>query len=194
MSQARTTEILEKSRDVESNALSIIDTAHKKSHEGKRWYAMYSVASLGAMTTPDDMITIDFTTPKRTDEEPHFTFWAKGTAGWRVRLIEAPTGGAASPTGQIAILSHNRYGGGSSLVSDGTNPGQVNYDSTLATGGVTLWDEYLEGAGGPLSGGTGTETRNELELMPETKYQISLYGTDTNPATIGFDYYDGKLE
>lgn len=188
----RLTQIFEKARDKETEAVGTISIAHKKSHEGKSFYVIYSVASLGAMTTPDDMITIDFTTPEKILEEPHFTFSVKGTAEWRVRLIEAPTGGAASPTGTLEILNHNRYSGKTSEVMAGTTPGYVNYDSTLATGGKTLWDEYLEGSAGPQVGGTSGGARNELELKPATKYQLSLYGTDTNPATIMIDWYDGR--
>ena len=188
MSRDRTTEILELARDDESKALSYLDISHKKIHEGKRFYVLYSVASLGAMTTPDDMITLDFTTKEFS--ELHFTFSAIGTAGWRVRLIEAPTGGAASPTGQLNILNHKRE----STINPGAGinaatQGQVNYDSTLATGGVTLWDEYLGGSAGPFSVGTAAGARNELELLSNTKYQLSLYGTDTNPATLIIDWY-----
>lgn len=173
--------------DGESESLGVIDVAHRKGHDGKRFYVMYSVASLGAMTTPDDMITIDFTTGT---SDLHFAFSAIGTAGWRVRLIEAPTGGAASPAGQLTILNHNRGSSTASTVTDGSTAGQVNYDSTLATGGVTLWDEYLGGASGPFAVGTLGGARNELELLPSTKYQLSLYGTDTNPGTLVIDWYE----
>lgn len=171
-----------------SGSLATIDFPHAKTHEGNAYYVSYSVPSLGAMTTPDDTITITFTTPAT--GFIHFTFSAYGSAGWRLRLIEAPTGGAATPTGQLAILNHNRASSNTSTVSNGTTAGQVNYDATLATGGTMLWDQYLEGSGGPLVGGTSVSNRNEVILKQNTVYQISLYGVDTNPATLYLDWYE----
>jgi len=150
---------------------------------------MYSVVSLGAMETPTDMITLDFTTPN-TAKWGHFSFWAAGSADWRLRLIEAPSGGAESPTGQLSILNFNRNSSKSSTFTDGSTAAQVNYDSTLATGGTTLWDQYLEGAGGPMAGGSSTGSRDEKILKQNTKYQLSLYGTDTDPATMYVDWYE----
>lgn len=176
---------------VAGNALPTIskDYAHHEIEKGKAFYVMYSVASLGAMTTPDDMITLDFTTPDTT-KWGHFTFAVKGSAGWRVRLIEAPTGGAATPTGQFSILNHNRNSAIASTFTDGSTADQVNYDSTLATGGTTLWDEYMEGSGGPQSGGTGSGARDEIVLKQNTKYQASIYGTDASAATLYINWYE----
>ena len=175
--------------DVSTRAFNVIDYEHHEIHGGSAFYLMYSVASLGAMTTPDDMITLDFTTPDSA-KWGHFVFSVSGSAGWRVRLIEAPSGGAASPTGQLTILNHNRNSPHTSIFTDGSTANQVNYDSTLATGGVTLWDQYLEGSGGPQAGGTASGKRNEWVLKQNTKYQLSLYGTDTDPATIYMDWYE----
>jgi hypothetical protein len=192
MSQNRTTELIELAHDPESGALATEDITHKKGHEGKRFYVMYSVADLGAATTPTDSMTLDFTTPKAEDGEIHFTFSAKGTAGWLIKLVEAPTGGAASPTGQLEILNHNRISEKRSKVTDGTNENQVNYDSSLATGGTTLWSEYIAGSAGPMAGGAETGVRNELKLKPETKHQVSLTGTDNTPGTLIIDWYIGN--
>ena len=172
-----------------TGALTGIDYAHHEIHGGSMFYVMYSVASLGAMGTPDDMITLNFKTPN-TLKHAHFTFKVEGTAGWRVRLIEAYSGGATSPTGQLAILNHNRNSDKTSTLTDGSTANQVDYDAILATGGVTLWDEYLGGSGGPHAGGSGTSARNEIILKQNTEYQISLYGTDTDPATIMIDWYE----
>ena len=174
--------------DKATHTLQTIDYAHHEIHDGSNFYVMYSVASLGAMETPDDMITIDFTTGV-IPPLPHFTFNCNGSAGWRLRLIEAGTGGMASPTGQLTVLSHRRDSSKTSSVV-GSVAGNVNYDSTLATGGVTLWDQYLEGSGGPKAGGTTVSARNELILKRDTRYQISLYGTDASPATLSLDWYE----
>jgi len=175
--------------DSTTHALYTIDYAHHEIHSGSSFYVMYSVASLGAMTTPDDMITIDFTTPDTT-KWAHLVFSANGASGWRVRLIEAPTSGAASPTGTLAILNHNRNSTKTSTITNGTTAGLVNYDSTLAVGGVTLWDQYIEGAAGPRAGGTSSGDRNERILKQNTKYQLSLYGTDASTATLKMDWYE----
>jgi len=187
---ATAAEILNGARDSTTKAIAVLDVANKKINDEKRWFVMYSVADLGTMTTPDDTITIDFTTPTEASlEKLRFTFLAKGTAGWRVRLIEAPTGGAATPTGQLTILNHDRNSTNTSLVTDGSTANQVNYDSTLATGGVTLWDEYLGVATGPFYSGN-VPAINQFRLKYNTKYQLSLYGTDNDPATIAIDFYD----
>ena len=187
----RLTEIAENQIDKVTNAKTIIDYPHHEGHEGNAYYVMYSVASLGAMTTPADMITLSFKTPD-TAKWGHMVFSVFGTAGWRVRLIEAPTGGNASATGTLNILNHNRNYSISkpSTFTNGTTAGVFNYDATLATGGITLWDQYLEGSAGPLSGGISVSKRSELVLKQNTTYQLSLYGTDTNPATMIIDWYE----
>lgn len=174
--------------DLATTASTGIDYAHHEIHGGSMFYVMYSVVDLGAMLTPNDTITLDFTTPNTT-KWAHFTFSVAGSADWRVRLIEAPTGGAGTPTGQIAILNHDRNSTKTSTLI-GSAAGNVNYDSTLATGGTTLWDQYLEGSGGPQAGGSSTGARDERILKQNTKYQLSLYGTDANPATLYMDWYE----
>jgi len=161
---------------------------HHEAHQGKRFYRNYSVPSLGALTSPDDTISLTWVTPDTAVWE-HFTFYGTGTGGWRLRLIEAPTGGAASPTGKFSLLNHQRNSPNVStaLAIDGT-AGQVSYDATLATGGVTLWDDYIPG-GSKVSGTIGSD-RDEIILKQNTKYQLSLFGTDTDPATVHIDWYE----
>ena len=189
MSSNRRTEIMENQIDSTTHAITTIGYPHHEAHAGKRFYVQYSVPSLGAMTTPNDMITLDFTTPNTT-KWSHFTFLCKGSSGWRVRVIEAPTGGAASPTGQLSILNHNRNSANTSVITDGSTAGQVNYDSTLATGGTTLWDDYIEGSTTGASGDGASANRDELILKQNTKYQVSLYGTDTEAGSIYIDWYE----
>lgn len=173
-----------------------ISEPHHEIHEGGRFYVIYSVASLGDMTTPDDMITLTFTTPNTT-KWSHFQFNAFGTAGWRLRFIEAPSGGAESPTGSLTVLNHNRNSSNTSVLKDVAETpalNKISYDATLATGGTTLWDQYLEGSGGPLASGTSSNDRDERVLKQNTTYQVSFFGTDTNPATLHLDWYEHTNE
>lgn len=176
--------------DYSTGALDVIEYAHHEVHAGSYFYVMYSVVDLGAMTTPDDAITLSWKTSD-TRKWGHFEFWAKGSADWRLRLIEAPTGGAATPTGTKDIINKNRNSSKSSTFMDLSSvPQVVSYDATLATGGVTLWDEYLEGSGGPQSGGSSSATRQEIILKQNTQYQVSLYGTAADPATLFIGWYE----
>jgi len=179
--------------DASTNALITVDYPHHEIHEGDHFFVVYSVASLGAMTTPDDTITLSFTTPDTT-EWAHFAFEVKGSAGWRVRLIEnSTTGGTTGATGRLAILNSNRNSAAtSSLISDGDSgvAGYVGYDATLALGGTTLIDEYIEGSGLAFSSGARTGSRDEIILKQDTNYQVSVFGTDTNPATLHLSWYE----
>lgn len=176
--------------DNSTASVQIIDYAHHEIHSGSHFYILYSVASLGAMTTPDDMITLTFTTPDTT-KWAHMEILATATAGSRLRLIEAPTGGAESATGSLPCINRNRNSSTTSTLTDGSTAGQVLYDATLATGGTTLADQYFEG---PTTGigkaAQETESRSELVLKQNTKYQVSLYGTATEAATIFLDWYE----
>ena len=177
--------------DGNTGALIGITYPHHEAHGGSAYYRLYSVASLGAMTTPNDMITLDWTTPNTT-KWSHMDFRVKGVAGWRVRLIEAPTGGAEDPTGQLTVFNRDRNSSNTSTVTDGSTAGQINYDSTLATGGTTLWDEYMEGNTTNLPSTTNAKTgeRDEIILKQNTKYQLSLFGTDNFPATLYLSWYE----
>lgn len=177
--------------DPSSEALLAIDYAHSEIHKGSRFFVIYSVADLGAMTTPNDAITLSFKTPNTT-KWAHFAFSGVGTAGWLLKLVEGPSGGVESPTGQLSILNHHRNIATTSTLkeSTGTTAGVVDYDATLATGGTTLWTEYLGGAGGPFGGAVAGGGRDEIVLKQDTVYQVSLYGTDNNPATLHLDWYE----
>ena len=174
--------------DKATGALIFLDYPHHEIHAGDRFYVMYSVASLGAMAAPDDMITLTFTTPNTT-KWGHFSFLAIGTGGWRLRLIEAPSGGAASQTEQLSVLNRNRNSSKvSTMIALDSTAGEVSYDATLATGGTALWDEYVPG-GSKVAGLVGSG-RDEIVLKQNTKYQLSLYGTDADPATLMMDWYE----
>jgi len=175
--------------DEKSNSLLTVDYPHHEIHEGDSYYVIYSVPSLGAMTNPNDTITLTFKTPN-TAKWIHMTFSVFGSPNWLIKFVESPTGGAISPTGTLPIYNKNRNSLNASGLSDGTTPGLVSYDATLATGGNLLWNHYLEGSGGPQAGGSGYNTRNEIVLKQNTVYQISLFGTDTNPGAIILDWYE----
>jgi len=174
----------------EDNPLPTISFVHKEIHNSSSFFVMYSVASLDAMAAPDDMITLTWNTPNTT-KWGHFQFGAKGSADWRIRLIEAPTGGAINPTGALPIRNKNRNSAVRSTFTDGAVVNQVGYDATLATGGNTLWDEYLEGAGGPkAAGASGGGDRDEIILRQNTQYQLSLFGANADPATLLMSWYE----
>lgn len=156
---------------------------HNAIHNGICYEVAYSVVSLGAMADPDDMITLTFTTPDTTDLL-HWIFAVDGTAGDRVRMIEAPTGGATSPTGTLPILNKYR----ASLQTSGI--AALYYDATLATGGTTIIDQYLTGNTRGIAASGNAGGRDEWVLKKNTTYQISLYGTNTNPATISMLWYE----
>jgi hypothetical protein len=140
------------------------------------------------MTTPDDMITLTWTTPDTTAWE-HFTFWGEGISGARVRLIEAPSGGAESQTEQFPVLNHNRNSDRiASCIALDSTVGEVSYDATLATGGTSLWDQYV--AGGKQAGGQSGSDRDEIILKQNTKYQLSIFDAGNNPATLHIDWYE----
>ena len=179
-----------KYRDDSTQALMTVDYPHHEKHEGDDFFVVYSVASVGALTSPNDTMTLTFTTPNTT-KWAHFTFRANGTAGWRIRIIEAPTGGATSQTGIMAAYNSNRnITSLSTIKTIGGTAGSVSYDATLATGGTTLWDEYIHGTSGPQSAGDSGGHDEEIILKQNTTYQLSMFGTDATPGTLKMGWYE----
>lgn len=176
--------------DASTRALTVVSYLHHEKHEGSDFFLLYSVPSLGAMTTPDDMITLTFKTPDTT-KWGHFTFRVEGTPGWRVRLVESPTGGAETPTGSFDILNSDRNSIVESTFLDlVAAAGKISYDATLATGGIILWDEYIPGSSGPLAVGQKGGHDEEIILKQNTTYQLSLFGTATESATMKIGWYE----
>lgn len=191
---SRIAQILNRCVDASTFAAKIISYPHAEIHEGNGFFVSYSVPSLGAMTSPDDMVTLTFTTPD-TVRWPHFRFYGQGTGGWRVRMIEAPTGGGATQTEQLEVFNNDRNCSiVSTVIALDSTPGEVSYDATLATGGKTLLDEYIPGGGGPFSSVSLSGTREEIILKQNTKYQVSVYGTDADPATLKLTWYEHENE
>ena len=106
-----------------------------------------------------------------------------------MRLIEAPTGGATDQTEQFVFLNVNRNSENvSSAIALDSTAGEASYDATLATGGTALFDDWIKGSF-KLSGSTGLG-RDELILKQTTKYQLSVFGTDTDAATLHINFYE----
>jgi hypothetical protein len=152
----------------------------------------YSVASIGALTTPDDLMTLSFTTPAATAGRGKILLstTAAGTAGALFTIIEGKTGAGASPTGVLPIYNRNRNSSITSLITDvaGANVGNVSYDATAFTGGTTIYSEYLAGNAGPQ--GAGGQMVSEWILSAATLYQVSLYNNAANAGTIKLEFIE----
>jgi len=170
-------------------AVTTIDYAHKEAHGSSRFFRHYSVASLGAMAAPDDMVTLTWVTPDTAKWE-HFTFYVIGTGGWLVEFIEGFTGGGTGATGVLPMFNHNRNSKTtlSTCVDLAAGAGNVSYDATKLTGGVSLFSEYIPG-GNKSAGGVGAD-RDEIILEQKQTYQLSCYGTDADPCTLHIDWYE----
>lgn len=178
--------------DVITRALIIIDYSHHEVHAGNHYHATYSVADIGAQSSPDDMITLSWTTPDTT-EWLHLIFAAICSSGARVRLIEGKTGGGLSPTGLIQSYNSNRNSSNNSVILDvaGANQSQVSFDATLFTGGIVLVDEHI-GADGQGNSFIGGESRGDQEfiLKQDTPYQLSIFEVDNVPGTLQMSWYE----
>lgn len=178
--------------DASSHAITTVDYPHHEMHEGDHYFVTYSVPSLGAMTTPDDTLTLSFTTPNTT-KWSHFTFTAEGPSGALVQLIEGKTGGGASSTGALTIMNNNRNSANTSaMINLEGSPaaGSVSYDATVFTGGTTIWSKYIPGATNGIVGSGLSGTRNEIILKQNTSYQLSIFSTTTNPASLEMNWYE----
>lgn len=168
----------------------VIDNAHQHVHAGKHFFATYSVADIGAATTPNDTMTLSFVTD---DEKVHFVWAALCSSGARVRFIRGKTGGGIDPTGTIPIFNsdeNSSYTSSIKEVSD-TTADVISYDATLFTGGTTLIDQYIgvNGLGNSFSGGT-SRGDEEIILKKNTAYQLSIFETDNVPCTLQLSWYE----
>ncbi len=154
-----------------------IDRAQLAINSGTSFRSSYSVASLGAMAAPDDMIQLHFTTPSLAQLGGGYSYGVVEivtAAGALFKLTEAPTGGMTSPDGTIESFNRNR-----NLQATQPSPLIIYYDGTAATGGSELISEYI----GESIYGTTTR-REEWMLLPETVYAVSLFNTSAVAATI----------
>ena len=159
---------------------------------GKVFAVTYSVADIGALTTPTDLMTLSFTTPAAVSGRGPILLsaTADGTAGALFTLIEGSSGGGGSPTGVIPIYNRNRNSSITSLITDvaGANVGNVSYDATALTGGTSILTEYIAGNAGP-QGGAGQMVA-EWILAHNTLYQVSLFNNAANAGTIKLEFIE----
>jgi hypothetical protein len=174
--------------DAATNAINVIEYEHHEIHAGSSYLVVYSVANLGAMSTPNDMIQLSFATPN-TAKWMHMVIMVQSGGAALFTLTEAPTGGMETPTGTLPAYNKNRNSTNTSGIlsaTDGT-AGVVSYDGTAATGGAVLWSEYV--GQGTASKGEGGG-RFELILKQNTVYAVSLYDTTAITASIMMDWYE----
>ena len=179
--------------DPTTNAIKELSYEHNEVHAGSHFNLEYSVASIGALESPDDTMTLTFTTPNTT-KWVHMMVSATSSSGARFRFIEGGTGAGASPTGSLAIYNSNRNISKSSGIFDIATiptPNQMSYDATLVTGGTSLIDMYIgaDGKGNAFIGGTERGSQ-EWILKQNTQYQLSIYEADTVPGVIQISWYE----
>ncbi len=158
--------------DLIAEAPIIIDWSAAMVNQGRHFFLTYSVADVGAASTPTDMMTLSWKTPNTTVWE-HFAFMAIGTAGAQIRLIEGKTGGGASPTGVLQTYNNNRNSSDASTILDvaGGNASKVSNDATLFTGGLSLLDEYITALGiVTFYSGNKNQGDNKLLMKQNTVY------------------------
>lgn len=161
-----------------TGATTIVEYAHHEVHEGSHYFCGYSVASIGAMETPDDMIQLTWTTPNSTK------FWhlviavrCGGTALYK--FTEGWTGGGGSPTGSLTGYNRNRNHKNSST--------PIYYDAAVVTGGTLLEQEYI--TTGKFGAGESRSSQEWVLRLSET-YAVSLYLNAANEAQIELNWYE----
>ena len=179
--------------DASSGSLLEINNEHGKVHAGEHYNVQYSVASLGVATTPNDMMTLTWTTPD-TAKWLHMIVAAVSSSGARFRLIEGGSGGGTGPTGIITAYNSNRNSDNTSgIINAESTPaaGSVSYDATLVTGGKSLVDVFIgaDGQGNTFVAGSDRGMQ-EWMLKQGTQYQVSILETDNVPGTLQLSWYD----
>ena len=157
--------------------LKTISGPHHEIHEGKSYHVHYSVASIGALTTPDDAIQISWTTPGG-PSQMNMVIHAQCGASALYKFTEGWTGAGVSPTGTLTGHNKNRAFPDSSIT--------FSYDATLVTGGTVLEQEYV--ATGKFSAGESRDSQ-EWILDVNTKYAVSLFLAAAEIATISLEWY-----
>lgn len=161
------------------------DAEHAAIHAQVHYHLLYGVEDLGAMTTPNDTITLSFKTP--TDVYCHMIFAARSEGGPEYRIMEGKTGGGVSPTGYFEPLNSYRPSTNTSGLKDlSGNAGRVSYDATLFTGGTLLRQEWL----GSSFDSKSVRGYEEWVLKQDEWYQVALIGTFTDFATLEMTWYE----
>ena len=151
---------------------------------GTSWTAGFGTDNLGAQTTPNDMIQLHFTTPPidviRGVIHLQILVFAANAAVFK--MIEAPTGGLASPDGTIEQFCLNRYAALAGISCD-TPVSNVYYNGTEATGGTTLRYCNLGQENHPGAYDSIVE-RETWILAPETTYAFNVFKAAAIAASI----------
>lgn len=176
------------------NSYMIVQQAeHAAVHNGQHFTLTYAVADLGAATTPDDTMTLSFTTPA--DVYCHMVIGCEASSGALFQFIEGKTGGGESPTGSLtpvqsfrptaAIQTSGMYDlAGTPAVNS------VSYDATVFTGGTTLHSEYIGSGQGPSATSGGSRGAQEIVLARDESYQLVLSDSSNVPGTIKLTWYE----
>ena len=187
-------QVIKIQQDKSTNALTTIDYAHHEIHGGSHYTITYGVADIGAATTPDDAITLTFTTAD-TSSWPHMVLLFESVGGALCRLREGGTGGG-SPSGVITCKNNNRNSSKTSgLLDISSTAGQVSYDAGLDTGGTLLVDEYISGAStnqNKAGGGAQGGARYEWILKQNTRYQVSIFSATNVASSIVLHWYEHR--
>lgn len=179
--------------DAATHALVGITYEHYEVHGGDHFNVQYSVASLGAASSPEDMMTLTWKTPN-TARWLHMTVAAISSSGARFKFIEGGTSGGANPTGIITAYDANRNTGNmSAIINIASTPaaGSVSYDATLVTGGASLVDVFIgaDGQGNTFVAGSD-RGQQEWVLKQDTQYQVSILEADNVPGTLQLSFYE----
>jgi len=177
--------------DAATHDIITIDHSHHEVHEGEHFFCVYSVASVGALTSPDDLMTLTFVTPN-TDKVLHMIGTGTSSNAAVFSIIEGGSGGGSSPTGELSVYNSNRNSNTVStiLASAGGNAAKISYDATAVTGGVTLKSVFL-GTAGVLTASAGSaRSEEEIILKKNTQYQMSIGTTATVPGSILLSWYE----
>jgi len=133
-------------RDNDTRAVVTMDYKENQTNLGNFYDLSYLVADIGAATTPNDVMSLSFTTPAATVGTIYMTFGAEAAAAARWRVIQGKSGGGGTGTGDLTIYNFNRNSSNTSgFISHAAAPatGKVTYDNDVFTGGISLVDLTL---------------------------------------------------
>lgn len=170
--------------DDSTHALKTLHYAHAEAHDGKVFSAMVSTADIGALTTPNDTIHLNWTVGA--GPNMHLIWIAAcGGAGQLLGTVN-PTGGMATPEGALVPFNHRI---GSSKIS--ATP-LIYYNATAPTGGIVGRDEYFgvtNVAGKTVESG-GSRGAHERILSPGTTISLQLICTANVFGTLEIIWYE----
>ena len=177
MSIARITEVQKKGTDPMTYASVTIDSANKKTHDGKHFKTGYQDTPMAE----NDTITMLFVTPNTT-EWAHWTLTAQTTGAAKVEIFE---GTVASANGTATtILNRNRN---SSIVSSTL----AFHTPTVTTDGTKLSSRWIGSEGWRSEIGGGFTASHHFLLKQNAKYLVRMTAiSDGIVGAIGGDWYE----